>query len=291
MKIYTLKLKTASTTNYSLYDGTTLVSDADLTTLFATEGEAYFTIDLNSLTPTNLTSLTIVNSSDTAVMTNTGLTLVDGKNFKGEWGNSATSFTSFTQLSAYGLDESQLSALVSKMGEGKIKTYEVSTSVDTNINLSEYMSQGEIAMFHCSSNSRIHRIGLGSDTNRYIAWATSRSNYACVLWVYPWPLIFTINQNGAREMYFLDTVTYPFSSKGYLMEKSDIADNLSTNDDKKALSAKQGRNLNNNIGDLSTLTTTAKTSTVAAINELVGSIGDISTALQTLTSGTGATGA
>lgn len=129
MKTYILKLKTASTTNYSLYDGTTLVSDADLTTLFATEGEAYFTIDLNSLTPTNLTSLTIVNSSDTAVMTNTGLTLVEGKNFKGEWGNSATSFTSFTQLSAYGLDESQLGQLASLAKSGKIRTL---TTADYN---------------------------------------------------------------------------------------------------------------------------------------------------------------
>ena len=49
----------------------------------------------------------------------------------------------------------------------------------------------------------------------------------------------------------------------------DIADNLTTNDSKKVLSAKQGRSLNNKIGDLSTLATTDKTSIVGAINEIV----------------------
>lgn len=56
-------------------------------------------------------------------------------------------------------------------------------------------------------------------------------------------------------------------------------DNLTTSsfDGRKVLSARQGKVLADRIGDLSTLQTTAKTSTVAAINELVGSGGGIAT--------------
>lgn len=49
----------------------------------------------------------------------------------------------------------------------------------------------------------------------------------------------------------------------------DIYDALDSNSEYFALSAKQGKILNDRIGNLSTLQTTAKTSTVAAINELV----------------------
>lgn len=49
-----------------------------------------------------------------------------------------------------------------------------------------------------------------------------------------------------------------------------IADNLTTNDPSKALSAKQGYILNGIIGDLANLNTEDKASIVAAINEVVG---------------------
>ena len=47
-----------------------------------------------------------------------------------------------------------------------------------------------------------------------------------------------------------------------------IVDALNSNSSKKVLSANQGKVLNDKIGDLSSLTTTDKTSIVAAINEL-----------------------
>ena len=49
---------------------------------------------------------------------------------------------------------------------------------------------------------------------------------------------------------------------------SAIANNLTTTSSGKVLDARQGKTLNDNIGTLSSLTTTAKTSTVAAINEV-----------------------
>lgn len=56
-----------------------------------------------------------------------------------------------------------------------------------------------------------------------------------------------------------------------------IANNLTTgNVQLTALSAYQGKVLNDRIGDLTTLTTTARTSAVAAINELAGTINVIS---------------
>lgn len=53
-----------------------------------------------------------------------------------------------------------------------------------------------------------------------------------------------------------------------VIPRSDIVDNLTTNDSTKVLSAAQGKALSEQLGTLSNLTTTAKTSAVAAINEL-----------------------
>lgn len=128
MKTYILKLKTTSTVNYSIYDGTTALTDAEITTLFTTAGSAYFTFDFDSLTPSSTTSLTIVDSNNTAVITNTGLVgIAEDKNFKGEWAASATSFSSFIKLTTYGLDEAQLSGLV-----GRVKNYVDTKAIGTS---------------------------------------------------------------------------------------------------------------------------------------------------------------
>lgn len=67
-------------------------------------------------------------------------------------------------------------------------------------------------------------------------------------------------------------VNYTTGTEGaiytYALTDKDIVDNLTSTDTTKALSANQGKALNTNIGDLTSLTTTAKTSVVAAINEL-----------------------
>ena len=51
-----------------------------------------------------------------------------------------------------------------------------------------------------------------------------------------------------------------------------MVDNLASISPDEPLAASQGRVLNEHIGDLSTLLTTAKTSTVEAINELVARV-------------------
>lgn len=58
---------------------------------------------------------------------------------------------------------------------------------------------------------------------------------------------------------------------GNVLTTSTVQDNLSTSATTQPLSANQGRVLSERIGDLSALTTTAKTSTVAAINEVSAS--------------------
>ena len=115
MKTYILRLKTSSTTNYNLYDGAVLVSDNDLTNLFGSAGEAYFTFDFNGGTPANTTNLSILNSNNTVVVTNTGLEgIAEDKNFEGKWSNSASAFTSFVVLKGIALDKAQLSKLATK---------------------------------------------------------------------------------------------------------------------------------------------------------------------------------
>lgn len=114
MKTYRLKL--VSGTDYNLYDGTTLVSDTDLATLFTTAGSAYFVFDFNSGTPSATDALTIVDSNSTAVITNTGLSgIAEDINFKGEWSASATAFDTFAKLAGVAMDEAQLGELMGRI--------------------------------------------------------------------------------------------------------------------------------------------------------------------------------
>lgn len=139
MTTYTLKL--VSGVNYNLYEGTTLVSDSDLATLFGSAGEAYFVFDFNSGTPTNTTDLTIVDSNSQAVITNTGLSgIAEDVNFKGEWSASATAFDSFVKLGGVAMDEAQLSDLMGKiksMGGGDV----TEVSMTGNLNIESFITK------------------------------------------------------------------------------------------------------------------------------------------------------
>lgn len=70
---------------------------------------------------------------------------------------------------------------------------------------------------------------------------------------------------------YINKNQYP--SDGLILLGRQIVDNLTSTATNAPLSANQGRILNERIGDLSTLTTTAKTSAVAAINEIAASAG------------------
>lgn len=113
MKQYILKL--TSGTSYRLYQGSTLVSDTDLTALFATAGSAYFDFDFDGNTPSSTDTLQVVDSNSVTVMSNTGVTVAEGKNYKGSWSNAASTFDDFVELSGKALDESQLSFLMRKI--------------------------------------------------------------------------------------------------------------------------------------------------------------------------------
>lgn len=126
MTTYTLKL--VSGVNYNLYNGATLVSDSDLATLFGSAGSAFFVFDFDGGTPTNTTSLTIVDSNSQAVITNTGLTgIAENTNFNGEWSASATAFDTFVKSPAAVLDEAQMSDLMGEIKERPIVGSTLST--------------------------------------------------------------------------------------------------------------------------------------------------------------------
>lgn len=83
---------------------------------------------------------------------------------------------------------------------------------------------------------------------------------------------------------------FDFSEPYTPLNRYSVVDNLTTTDI-RPLSSRMGRELNIRIGDLTTLTTAAKTSTVAAINELDSELGNAkslsgSTAPTTSTAGT-----
>lgn len=298
MKQYILKLKTTSTTNYALYDGTTALTDAQLTTLFTTAGSAYFTFDFDSLTPSATNAITIVDSSDTAVVTNTNLTdtIVETKDFKGTWSASATAFDTFVALSGVALDEAQLSALMGKIKEAReIRTVTFSsmrlnmwdkTTYPDGIYRMEYTGSGYATISLSSSGDGIavthtntsHKGGsyvllgtVGSYGYRYMIGVSTRlsgdgaygeSGLGCI------NAIFSVNGNATYKRF--DGISI---------------NNLTSTATAAPLSANQGRILNNRIGDLTTLTTTAKTSAVAAINELASQVGSVETALNAINNG------
>lgn len=70
-----------------------------------------------------------------------------------------------------------------------------------------------------------------------------------------------------------------------VMVAGQIQNNAATTISGSVLDARMGKTLNDRIGDISTLTTTSKTSTVAAINELVTAIGNVESALHAINNG------
>lgn len=99
--------------------------------------------------------------------------------------------------------------------------------------------------------------------------------------------ILTINASNNRAIYSVNLVNgVPAGTVGGILVTGDIKDNLNSTASNQALSANQGKVLNDKIGgDLSNLTTTDKTSIINAINELVAQIGNIATTLHILNNG------
>lgn len=298
MKTYTLKLKTTSTTNYNLYDGTTLVSDADLGTLFGSAGEAYFTFDFDSLTPTDTTSLTILNSQDTAVITNTGLSgIAEDKNFKGTWSASATAFDSFTLLGGVAMDEAQLSKLVGLAKDGKIKTL---TTADYDYRIGE--SDPGINIYALEKGC-IYKIKKGvrfwlqyhSTSSRQKTFFSDRDGFLVIPGLktpsgfgetfYAFFVGATSEGGGSRtavspgQTLAVETnnadSSMPDNYVQVYVHTTIVIDSLTSTKATFSLSANQGKVLADRIGNLSTLTTTAKTSAVAAINELDSDLGGL----------------
>ena len=283
MTTYTLKL--VSGVNYNLYDGATLVSDSDLATLFGSAGSAFFVFDFNGGTPTNTTSLTIVDSNSTAVMTNTGLTgIAENINFNGEWSASATAFDTFVKSPAAVLDEAQMSDLMEKIKEAtEIKSITVNGNTDL-YDRTLYpdgiykVAAGQYSQLYLTQRSGEGSIHLAGGTSTFVALITTQASYRLLVGIdvassYPATVaggIKVIYANYATASTVINTYTL---------------NNLTSTSPRQPLSAAQGKILNENIGDITTLTTTTKTSTVAAINELVSTIGNVESALNVINNG------
>lgn len=270
MEQYILKLDTGS--SYKLYKGTTLLTDAELTTLFSAAGSAYFSFDFDGGTPASTTELTIINSSSTAVITNTGLTdeIVENKNFKGNWSASATAFDTFVELDGKALDESQVSFLMGKIKEANAKeiieleftdqvtSYQLKDLVDTyGYGIYRFVNRST------ATGNRNVLLGPGNLTNvGYVrlGYSPGDTGYMFALQqngdtvVYSWYFDGDITMSGYRKA----TSSSPLGGK---MRCSPI-DNLTSNSSDYPLSANQGRVLNNKILGISSGTSAASWTTI-----------------------------
>lgn len=92
-------------------------------------------------------------------------------------------------------------------------------------------------------------------------------------------MITVLNGSPDEKMatYIVDKTTGTAYESGWVLRNTMVTNSLTSTNTTSPLAAYQGKVLNERIGDLSTLQTTAKTSAVAAINELVGSGSGVAT--------------
>lgn len=275
MENYILKLN--SGTEYKLYKGTTLVSDADLTTLFGVAGEMYLSFDFNSGTPSSLTAFTITDSSDIAVISNSNLTdtIAEGKNYKATWSNSATTFDTFEELAGKALDESQLSFLMGKIKEGSAKEIKELT-ISGNLNMwdsSVYPDGLYKITYNGSGYCSIYLSDMTGGKGIKLATNSTTIVYLGTDGAYRYRFLAGFNNRAVDSEAPLGMLTVLYANSSSSATK--IFDGATINSltynnyaYSKPLDARQGKVLADRIGTLSTLTTTAKTSTVAAINEV-----------------------
>ena len=265
LKTYTLKL--SSGTAYKLYDGATLVTDADLGTLFGAAGSAYFVFDFNSGTPSDLTAVSITNSSDTEVMGITGLaagTVKENYNFKGAWDGATTTFTSFAQLTGQAMDEAQLGFLMEKVKEslGNVGMARGLTSSDYNAHATQW-SDTDPANFDCvalwklvpgtyylKDEIRVYMTtfdsagGFGNTARGSVVIIGAQNTV-----VYSAPIVL-FRSNGAATYYRVNRNTGARELKEPLLGESDIKNNLTTTVTGRVLDASQGKVLKDLIDSL-----------------------------------------
>lgn len=266
MKTYTLKLNRGS--SYNLYDEETLLSDAELTTLFNDNaGEAYFIFDFNSGTPTSTTQVNIYDSSRNTVVYRNPITgtVAEGRTYKGVWtaGTAPNQFTSFVELKGKTLDEAQLSFLMSKIKEAQAGGIKTLTSADYNWSASGNPPYTRVS-FGDALPDGFYQAGEQIDIRKNLYDTTSIMGKGGILIKSQGSLLVkqTIGSTWLYQSSFSNVSAFN------LLNIGDVKNNLTTTDGTKVLSAAQGKVLNERIGDLTTLTTTAKTSAVAAINEV-----------------------
>lgn len=121
---------------------------------------------------------------------------------------------------------------------------------------------------YCKGSAQVYRSSADPDTTSDATYLVSHysSTYTAVTMfdVNRAQLFKVTTSNGSRQGYY------------YYLTTDLVIDSLTNTGTTYPLSANQGYVLNNRIGDLSTLTTTAKTSAVAAINELAESGASVS---------------
>ena len=240
---YTLKLKQQGYAKYSLYKGTTLVSDTDLGTLFASAGRAFFDFDFDSKTPNNTNSFYIVNGEDTvvkAVESKPSGFVSEYANYEGAWAAGSTAgFASFEKLSGVAMDKAEISDLMGKIKEGKIRTV---TTADYNWPTDgtptrfdpTYIGSG-IYLLGESMVLRPQSTNDGAGTILIVAWRGS-SNQSVV----------KVSADMANAILYNVDNSHIWSISGSMQP----VDNLTNNDAWRPLSANQGKVLKDLIDSL-----------------------------------------
>ena len=249
--------------------------------MFGSAGSAYFTFDFNEGTPTNTTSLTILNSQDTAVMTNTGLEgIAEDRNFKGVWADSATAFTTFTLLKGVAMDEAELTTLVGMVKKGGIKTL---TTADYNHHSSGTTDDG-VALWLLNDN--FYKTGVqlklyprtNADVTVPAGTIVIKSNLNIVTFAKGTSDGGTTNAKTSIG-HWLTTETggavTPGAGTNYIensiLTETQVANNLTTSSSgRRVLDAAQGKVLNDKIeGRLKTNAGAPTTSTAGTLGQLL----------------------
>ena len=252
-KNYILKLATTGTNNYRLHDGSSFVSDTNLTSLFSTAGSAYFSFDFDNKTPASLTTVVVVKSNNTtAVLTNTNLPAIsEQKDYEGVWANSATRFTSLDELTGKAVDDAQISFLMRQIKNAELRDIE---EFPYDVQLKDLPTGAYTFKRYQLSGG--HRIKHASVTVGSSTFSSSIITYGSVLIVAKQLSGNALNTYGlflgpnAGSLYPPHIIRDTGTATGQIFMISEPVNNLKSTSDYSALAAAQGVILNGYIQDL-----------------------------------------
>lgn len=254
----------------------TAISDADLATIFGSDGKARFILDWDGKRSESPLRIQIRNSSNTVVISHTTQkALLPAQLYEGTWTGGASTFTSFTPVEGKTLSEDQLSFLMEQIKSAQASGIKTLTTADY-----DYPAGNPTQVALWLLDSGIYKIGETMNV-RGLSGATGLNvNVGDIIIIsksstLTKALVLSTADNN-RVKIFNATPTGGDSSYSTIVGAQDVitardvGDTLTSTDNRIPLSAKQGKVLKDLIDSLVIKNAgTPTTATVGTVGKLL----------------------